>query len=216
MVIANDILVPKAPDEIQRYVILDASRIMAYGKEMDLDKVCLCRLLAVMRYFIGSDFDVVAVMPQQCSLTSSINIKRVLNKLRKMDLMCMVENNYDDVAVLEIADAADGVVVSNGQFRGHVEFLDRFQNIIDRCVSVEMTKVRDDDIGGYEFLLEQTVPGCSIPSLHDCFFSTMDNIRHEIVEECRQNWTMEYRNWAVDSIDKLYRSVLKNDDKLNG
>ncbi|KAK6053632.1 hypothetical protein COOONC_08863 [Cooperia oncophora] len=41
----------------------------------------------------------------------------------------------------------------------------------------------------------------------DAFFSTPDNIRHEIVKEHRQNWTEDYRDQTISMIDEMLTRI---------
>ncbi|ETN86602.1 hypothetical protein NECAME_05906, partial [Necator americanus] len=80
-------------------------------------------LLALIRYFIKNDFEVVAVSQRKYTMDTTVTHKFAIEHLEKLGLIHLVDGHeYDDIVALEIAFAADGVIVSNDQF-AYVDFL---------------------------------------------------------------------------------------------
>uniref|UniRef100_A0A0K0CZ84 RNase_Zc3h12a domain-containing protein n=1 Tax=Angiostrongylus cantonensis TaxID=6313 RepID=A0A0K0CZ84_ANGCA len=184
MTTEENVFFPQRPDEMQRYVVLDGPNIMHQNNSDNQNKVRLYRLLVVMRHFIANDFDVIAVMPRRIVDTCSETDQFGLNKLEKMGLLYLVQCNvHDDLAALEIAYVADGVVVSSDKFIIYV--------------------AQKDTVVCWLIPPQQIDPRCFPPSLHESLFSTIENIRHEFVKENRRNWTIDCRDQTLASIDKL-------------
>ncbi|VDK79675.1 unnamed protein product [Cylicostephanus goldi] len=100
---------------------------------------------------------------------------------------------------------------------------DRYLRLLERCISVETVRVAPDQrytmsLNGH-CLAEHTfgfrrrnVPKAlvdqnSVNTLHDAFFSTPDNRRHEIVMEHRENWTEDHRDKIIATIDELLAQI---------
>ncbi|WKY03058.1 hypothetical protein Q1695_016391 [Nippostrongylus brasiliensis] len=222
LVLDDEFLQPKTPDEVRRYVILDAPNLMHMTKEeSETNKVSAGGLLAVMRFFIKNGFDVVAVSQWKYTKDTTVAHKFVVDKLESIGLIYLAEGHaLDDIVALEMAHTTDGVVVSNDQFEDHMQHSDRYCYTCERCVSIKLDRVKPSQRftmssnGHYivdhvfEFLRRShSRVSSATSSLHDAFFSTPDNIRHEIVQEHRANWSPEYRDRTISIIDELLTRI---------
>ncbi|VDO29220.1 unnamed protein product [Haemonchus placei] len=240
LMLQDDFLLPQSPDEVRRLIILDAPNLMHMTKtrESDQNKVSAAGLLAVMRYFFKKDFDVIAVSQRKYTRDATVSNKFAVDQLESMGLIYLAEGHtLDDIVALEMAHTTDGVVVSNDQFEDHMQLSQRFSKLCHRCVSIQLEQVKPSErytmscnghyIAEHIFRFHRhpsTVQSGFIsqvlPTVHDAFFSTPDNIRHEIVREHRQNWTKGYRDQTISIIDELLtrirqdqRNSLRGDDK---
>uniref|UniRef100_W6NSW4 Protein ZC477.5 n=1 Tax=Haemonchus contortus TaxID=6289 RepID=W6NSW4_HAECO len=231
LMLQDDFLIPQSSDEVRRLIILDAPNLMHMTKtrESDQNKVSAAGLLAVMRYFFKKDFDVIAVSQRKYTRDATVSNKFAVDQLESMGLIYLAEGHtLDDIVALEMAHTTDGVVVSNDQFEDHMQLSQRFSKLCDRCVSIQLEQVKPSErytmssnghyIAEHIFRFHRhpsTVQSGFIsqvlPTVHDAFFSTPDNIRHEIVKEHRQNWTKGYRDQTISIIDELLTRIRTNE-----
>ncbi|KAK6029833.1 zinc finger, C3HC4 type [Ostertagia ostertagi] len=109
--------------------------------------------------------------------------------------------------------------------RDHMQLSQRFCNLGDRCVSIALEQVKPSDrytmSSNGHYIAEHTFRFHRRPSSqssfnfqtssgpHGAFFSTPNNIRHEIVKEHRQNWTTDYRDQTISMIDEMLTKIRK-------
>ncbi|KAL6725500.1 hypothetical protein Aduo_007549 [Ancylostoma duodenale] len=224
-IVDDTFLRPVNDEEVRRCVIIDAPNVMHITKtHTGLEKANSAGLLALMRYFVKNDFDVVAVTQRKYTLDATVTHKFAIERLEKMGLIHLVDGHeYDDIVALEIAFASDGVIVSNDQFTEHMQASNRYLRLMNRCISLELDAVAQTErytmssnghcIAEHTFRFKRkvfpnTMNGLSASSiLHEAFFSTPDNVRHELVEEHRQNWTEDYRSKVLGTIDELLAQI---------
>ncbi|KJH48313.1 hypothetical protein DICVIV_05554 [Dictyocaulus viviparus] len=225
----ENFLIPRSLSDVRRYVVLDAPNLMHMKKSSKHDKFGVTALLAIMKYFLKNDFDVIAVSQRKYSLSATVYNECIFWQLEETGLIYMAQNHvHDDIVALEIAYATDGVIVSNDQFRDHLLFCPRLKNIINRCISINFTNRGKPE----QSAISEAIYGCNeqnfsfIPrrdssSLYvqlvfctDSFFSTENNIRHEIVKEHRQNWTVEYRDKTIGLIDDIIKTIRSNESPI--
>ncbi|VDP46230.1 unnamed protein product [Heligmosomoides polygyrus] len=180
-------------------------------------------MLAVMRYFFKHDFDVIAISQWKYTREATVSHRFVVDHLEKMGLIYLAESHtLDDVVALEMAYSTDGVVISNDLFEDHMQFSPRFAHLYDRCISMKLDKVKPSErytkslddhyiaehIFGFQRRRMPSLSSSSVASsLHDVFFSTPDNPRHEIVQEHRESWTPQYRDRIISAIDELLTRI---------
>ncbi|KAJ1371193.1 hypothetical protein KIN20_033096 [Parelaphostrongylus tenuis] len=156
-------------------------------------------------------------MPWRYGVKCSETNKRAINKLEEMGMACLTDAHiHDDIAMLEMALTTDGVVVSNDKFRDHMKFSPRFKKVIDRSVSVKISEIEITNLDKcVSFFQQRTAPrGFPSLTLHDSFFSTLDNIRHVIVKGTRRYWTEKYRDKTLKTIDELFKRVWEEESEL--
>ncbi|KAK6745615.1 hypothetical protein RB195_011998 [Necator americanus] len=221
----DDFLKPRSSDEVRRCVVIDAPNVMHITKtDFQTRKASSSGLLALIRYFIKNDFEVVAVSQRKYTMDTTVTHKFAIEHLEKLGLIHLVDGHeYDDIVALEIAFAADGVIVSNDQFADHMQSSGRYRHLLKRCISVDLDRVGETErytmssnghcVAEHTFRFKRRlVPQAMVKLdsksiLHEAFFSTPDNVRHEIVEEHRENWTEDYRNELVATIDELMAQI---------
>lgn len=177
----------------------------------------------MMRYFFKHDFDVIAISQWKYTREATVSHRFVVDHLEKMGLIYLAESHtLDDVVALEMAYSTDGVVISNDLFEDHMQFSPRFAHLYDRCISMKLDKVKPSErytkslddhyiaehIFGFQRRRMPSLSSSSVASsLHDVFFSTPDNPRHEIVQEHRESWTPQYRDRIISAIDELLTRI---------
>ncbi|KHJ98272.1 zinc finger, C3HC4 type [Oesophagostomum dentatum] len=227
-------LKPISPEEVRRCVIIDAPNVMHVTKTdygvvflkiiFRSDKANSGGLLALIRYFVKNDFDVIAVSQRKYTFETTVTHKFAVDRLERVGLIHLVDGHeYDDLIALEIAFAADGVIISNDTFSDHLQESARYAPLLSRCISVELDRLSTSEqytmssnghcVAEHTFRFRRRVIPDNMmdqsPSsiLHEAFFSTPDNTRHEIVKEHRENWTEDHKNKIISTIDELLAQI---------
>lgn len=219
----DDALRKKSNDEVQRLIVLDGPNVMHSTTPVDggdtvndagfsSKDVSITGLLVMMRYFIKNDFDVVAL------ISSKYSYKRVLShsyqrikELEDIDLVCVVEENtLDDLVLLEAAKIAEGVVLSKDHFKDHYTSGDRYMSLVTgNSAIIDFKQVSSE----YRHKMSTNGHYVAYHTAHlpsrDMLFSTPKSIRHELVEEYRENWSESRKKMMVEKIDSILLEIRK-------
>ncbi|KAK6745614.1 hypothetical protein RB195_011998 [Necator americanus] len=129
----------------------------------------------------------------------------------------------DEVRRCVVIDAPNVMHITKTDFQDHMQSSGRYRHLLKRCISVDLDRVGETErytmssnghcVAEHTFRFKRRlVPQAMVKLdsksiLHEAFFSTPDNVRHEIVEEHRENWTEDYRNELVATIDELMAQI---------
>ncbi|CAI5446455.1 unnamed protein product [Caenorhabditis angaria] len=142
------------PDHlIKRTIVIDGANIMHCGSDFRDNRYNTAKvqyipdvmaLLAVCRYFVAYNFEVICVISQKYYMANTTNYKTAIDELVEMKI-CVVANqtNLDDCLALEVAATLNGVVVTSDLFRDH-QNTHRYQNMVEmHRLGIEWKDVQD-------------------------------------------------------------------------
>ncbi|CAJ0564020.1 unnamed protein product, partial [Mesorhabditis spiculigera] len=180
----------------------------------------LVHLLAVIRYFLRNDFNVITVLQPKYTRPRHVRNEFICKPLERLGLLVIPPKPvYDDLLLLRMAVDLDGVVCSHDNFGQEYELSKSkaYKRIIQtRKLTPACRFVRDprhhNKLSFDGHFITKFHISFENPSRHyltEALFSTPNLARHEITLYTGQKWDAGSRERSIEFIDRLLEICLQ-------
>ncbi|VIO99346.1 conserved hypothetical protein [Brugia malayi] len=232
--IREQIYVRPSESAIPRLIVIDGCNIARSSSGIDRENVNCAGLLAIVRFLLIRDLDVVVFLPIIYNNSCNFNATnaQVLPKLQGLDVLTFTPArtaragrpafiNYDDLYVLEFAERYGGSVLSGDRFGDiakEYSYKDLRRIISERRIDVIFRPLSNDFVHYgrdrfFRFLPELCVihddNGCWVADelIQQRLYCLPNDKDYDKVISRRERWTTERRDEIIYTIDALFDEI---------
>uniref|UniRef100_A0A915Q7I5 RNase NYN domain-containing protein n=1 Tax=Setaria digitata TaxID=48799 RepID=A0A915Q7I5_9BILA len=229
--IRDGIYVRPSESAVPRLIVIDGCNIARSSCGINRANVNCAGLMALMRFLLIRDWDVVAFLPVIYNNSYNFNATnaQVLPKLQQLDVLTFTPArtaragrpafiNYDDLYVLEFAQRHGGSVLSDDRFEDIAKeyTYKNYRRIIkERRIDVIFRPLNNDFVHYgrdrfFRFIPELCITGCCWSAeerLQQCLYCFPNDEDYGKVVNRRELWTAKRRDEIICTIDALFDEI---------